>query len=1546
MLNMFANLPRPVQAVVLLGSGAGVMSAVFALIPGPMQTLFQYIALGVLLVVLVLAFWRGIVWLSSKAKAKPFMQALSRSGGRAGDAAAKARLDDLRKKFEEGVETFRAAGKDLYSLPWYLLVGPPGSGKTEAMRHSNVGFPPGLQDCLQGAGGTLNMHWWFTNHAVVLDTAGRMFMSEEDPEWKQFLKMLRDARPRCPINGMLLVIPSESLLKDSTEKIEQTAGVIARQLDVIQRTLDVRFPVSVLVTKCDKIVGFREFFEGLTNPDVQHQILGWSNPAELDERFDPASVDRHLDTVRQRLMRRRLGLLQNPVHTEDPNARRTDQVDELFELPDNLMRIAPRLRRYLELIFVAGEWSPKPLFLRGIYFTSSMREGQALDVTLAQALGMDVEAIPGGKEWERDKSYFLRDVFLAKVFREKGLVTRAVNVSKTLQRQRALVVGTGMAATIILAGLMVVGWLGFRTSLGPPSMFWKQVRQAYIGEPSKGVDPVDMRVVIRDPDAKDRAMATVFRGQDRLDGADLFHEEADTPAAILAKTSQWARTKIDTPMIARPLGPFLGIGDGFLEPQQRAHRALVEATVIGPLLDEVRRRLRDEEQWNEAAVRSLAQLIRVQTYAHGAIPARENAGLVGAIREGVESAKGRAGRDRPAKMPAVDVDALFKYVLPPTIYTDRKSYAGVRDDLMKAVDAAYPDGFGESVPPSPVLKGKDPASVNTVSDATDRLTRHLLALGATGENDMGLLDRLQKGLKGFREAEEDLRRLSAVARAGAGESGTLRTPSEYAKFEQDALALLRTIEQRKNEIDQAIEALGEKADDPVALLKQAGDQLRQSTEQYFDWLIEQLPPGPESFVEGAAGEALARAAAAREDSTLRELRERLVTSRREVASRVAEELARREAEVKDLAPLVTRGKAEREEARAYEARWACYERAFKALVQAGGGLAPVEPSKVRTLTMDLASHENARAEAIESVRRWQAWEALQAGLRRLEERQRRDLEAQRDECGRVSERIISLARDKRDYDAVQRALAGWPTDWKGLESRVRALAEARLGGEDADAPIRRLAGPKIPLTDFDGKNEFDAGYHIDAAREVMGDFGQIHELVEPGTPGKRRVFGADQFAGDRSYREAKEVTREYTRWFLSYWREQAMERTKPSTKDWDQFGDRFRKEVARTEVERALKVMRDFAVEAYDAVPLPVRPATWERDKEEVSEAFAGLNDREYLQGGRESLADQIGNWRRLIDKKAGEATTELIKLWQEGEIRRRYFAAYRSHGRGLKYWNDVQAHALRLLIDATQRDLVEARNTLLVEARGFPLIVGPESSPSLSGEQVRKAAEAVRRMAGAAGTGAGASAPKDPELDEEVESLLRELSGANFVTRDDATRTWFTKLRAVADALGQSRPLWVQVTPSLNPPAPPRGGIGELAADRFRYARLYVGDTPVGEAFNLTMAIDPVKAERLRLPLPLDSGQTASIGLFREDPAPGGKADVRPDAEIPLVGAWHVLRAGLVEGNEGRTDDTGIWRVFVNGAGYYLWLDLRFEKDAKMPMLKDWPRWSDWPQR
>jgi type VI protein secretion system component VasK len=273
-------LPRGVYVIAGFVAAGSILG--FAYLIFGNSTALVIIALGLVLVVALLYVYRALLGWMRKRKANPLSQSLAGNAAAApqgiSEPARRARLDDLRRNFEQGVEKFRAAGKNLYSVPWYVLVGEPGSGKTEAIRHCNVGFPPGLQDQLQGAGGTLNMNWWFTNQAIILDTAGRLMFEEVPPgstnEWQEFLKLLKQNRPNCPINGLLLVIPVDTLIKDSADSIEKKAGKIAQQFDQIQRTLGVRFPVFTIITKCDLLNGFREFFDDLNDPQLQHQIMG------------------------------------------------------------------------------------------------------------------------------------------------------------------------------------------------------------------------------------------------------------------------------------------------------------------------------------------------------------------------------------------------------------------------------------------------------------------------------------------------------------------------------------------------------------------------------------------------------------------------------------------------------------------------------------------------------------------------------------------------------------------------------------------------------------------------------------------------------------------------------------------------------------------------------------------------------------------------------------------------------------------------------------------------------------------------------------------------------------------------------------------------------------------------------------------------------------------------------------------------------------------------------------------------------------------------
>ena len=64
----------------------------------------------------------------------------------------------------------------LYEQPWYAIIGPPGAGKTTALLNAGLRFPWQTelgQGAVAGVGVTRLCDWWFTEDAVLIDTAGR-----------------------------------------------------------------------------------------------------------------------------------------------------------------------------------------------------------------------------------------------------------------------------------------------------------------------------------------------------------------------------------------------------------------------------------------------------------------------------------------------------------------------------------------------------------------------------------------------------------------------------------------------------------------------------------------------------------------------------------------------------------------------------------------------------------------------------------------------------------------------------------------------------------------------------------------------------------------------------------------------------------------------------------------------------------------------------------------------------------------------------------------------------------------------------------------------------------------------------------------------------------------------------------------------------------------------------------------------------------------------------------------------------------------------------
>src|SRR4051812_37486868 len=153
-----------------------------------------------------------------------------------------AEIQELHRQFQQGIAALKSSklgggqrGEDaLYVLPWYTIVGPPGAGKTTALRHSGLVFPylDPNGGGVRGVGGTRNCDWWFTNEAILLDTAGRYTTEADDhDEWMAFLEQILKFRVDKPLNGVIIAVSVSELLDATDDQIQQTGKKIRARID-------------------------------------------------------------------------------------------------------------------------------------------------------------------------------------------------------------------------------------------------------------------------------------------------------------------------------------------------------------------------------------------------------------------------------------------------------------------------------------------------------------------------------------------------------------------------------------------------------------------------------------------------------------------------------------------------------------------------------------------------------------------------------------------------------------------------------------------------------------------------------------------------------------------------------------------------------------------------------------------------------------------------------------------------------------------------------------------------------------------------------------------------------------------------------------------------------------------------------------------------------------------------------------------------------------------------------------------------------------------
>lgn len=353
-----------------------------------------------------------------------------------------------------------AGSAALYELPWYIVIGNPAAGKSTAIVKSGLKFPfaDKAGSIVQGIGGTRNCDWFFTSEGILLDTAGRYSVHEEDrSEWLGFLAQLRKQRPKAPINGILIAASLAELAQAKPDAAILLAKNLRQRVQELTETLEVFAPVYLVFTKADLIAGFTEYFEDRDRGE-REKVWGATLPYDpLAKGEAAAQFDKHFDELFD-------GLKELSVARMSLN-RGQALPPGVLTFPLEFAAMKPALRAFVATLFEENPYQFPPIF-RGFYFTSAMQEGVATSRASEHVGRQFALSDPGERTTamvSANNGFFLRDLFSRVIFADKNLVKQ--HTSRGKQQARYVAFGVAVVALSLLLGGWTWSYLGNRQLL-------------------------------------------------------------------------------------------------------------------------------------------------------------------------------------------------------------------------------------------------------------------------------------------------------------------------------------------------------------------------------------------------------------------------------------------------------------------------------------------------------------------------------------------------------------------------------------------------------------------------------------------------------------------------------------------------------------------------------------------------------------------------------------------------------------------------------------------------------------------------------------------------------------------------------------------------------------------------------------------------------------------------------------------------------------------------------------------------------------------------
>ncbi|WP_333489419.1 type VI secretion system membrane subunit TssM [Enterobacter cloacae] len=337
----------------------------------------------------------------------------------------------------------------LWELPWYVVTGLAGSGKTALLRE---GFPADViytPDAVRGVEQRAYITPYVGRQAVVFDIDGALTEKDDSDILhrrlrEHWLNWLVQKRTRQPLNGLILTLDLPDLLTADKQRHEQLVQLLRTRLQEVRQSLYTRFPVYVVLTKLDLLTGFATWFRTLDRRD-RDRILGVT--------FTRNAHESDAWRTELRAFWQAWGQQMNLALIDQMLTQSSAQRSAAFSFSRQMQGAGEVIASLLDAL-LDGEH--QDICLRGVYLTSSLQRGQMDDLftqSAAREYGLESNSLTAWPLVDTTP-YFSRTLFPEVLLAEPNFAGE--NRLWQASSRRRMRIFTGCSAVVAIA--LIGGW--------------------------------------------------------------------------------------------------------------------------------------------------------------------------------------------------------------------------------------------------------------------------------------------------------------------------------------------------------------------------------------------------------------------------------------------------------------------------------------------------------------------------------------------------------------------------------------------------------------------------------------------------------------------------------------------------------------------------------------------------------------------------------------------------------------------------------------------------------------------------------------------------------------------------------------------------------------------------------------------------------------------------------------------------------------------------------------------------------------------------------